>query len=166
MKLSIKASIPKSSGLTPAMKKHVKESLHMDSLTFGRDGTITAKRGFFYRHGMSAELLAEKIKKALPEAIIIEAYEHWAAWPKDSYWVVKFKMPETEPVAKEEVPTVTTAATDPADSHQKKICMDTVKNPAKGLFLGGPSAEEAEEILKSKFKFTQAQIDKLKKASK
>jgi hypothetical protein len=45
--------------------------------------------------------------------------------------------------------------------HQLKILLDTVKNPNKSL-LGGPSAEEAEEILKKKFKYTDAQIKKLK----
>lgn len=52
-------------------------------------------------------------------------------------------------------------AVDVADNHQKKICIDTVKNPAKG-FLGGPSAEEAEKILMEKFHYTQQMIDKLK----
>lgn len=48
------------------------------------------------------------------------------------------------------------------DKHQLKILKDTVKNPSKGMFLGGPSAEEAEKILKKKFGFTDAQIKKLK----
>jgi hypothetical protein len=49
------------------------------------------------------------------------------------------------------------------DKHQLKILKDTVKNPAKGMFLGGPSAEEAEKILKQKFGYTDAQIKKLKR---
>jgi hypothetical protein len=44
-----------------------------------------------------------------------------------------------------------------------KVLKDTVKNPAKGMFLGGPSAEEAEKILKQKFGYTDAQIKKLKR---
>ena len=51
------------------------------------------------------------------------------------------------------------------ENHQLKILKDTVKNPMKGKFLGGPSAEEAEETLRSKFKFTDKQITALKKAS-
>ena len=35
-----------------------------------------------------------------------------------------------------------------ADKHQLKILKDTVKNPMKGILLGGPSAEEAKEIVK------------------
>lgn len=50
-----------------------------------------------------------------------------------------------------------------ADYHQHKIAVDTVKNPMKGKFLGGPSADEAEETLKTKFGYTQKDIDKLKK---
>jgi len=50
-----------------------------------------------------------------------------------------------------------------ADKHQEKICVDTVKNPAKGMFMGGPSAAEAEKILRTKFKYTDEQIAKLKK---
>jgi hypothetical protein len=49
------------------------------------------------------------------------------------------------------------------DKHQLKILKDTVKNPAKGMFMGGSSAKEAEEILRTKFKFTDAQIKKLKR---
>ena len=48
-----------------------------------------------------------------------------------------------------------------ADKHQHKICRDTVKNPSKGL-LGGPSHKEAEETLRKKFKYNDAQIKKLK----
>lgn len=51
----------------------------------------------------------------------------------------------------------------PADKNQLKILKDTVKNPAKGMFLGGPSAEEAEKILKQKFGYSDAQIKKLKR---
>ena len=47
------------------------------------------------------------------------------------------------------------------DKHQKKIALDTIKNPDKAL-LGGMSVKEAEEILKKKFGYTQEQIDKLK----
>ncbi len=50
-----------------------------------------------------------------------------------------------------------------ADAHQKKIAIDTVKNPMKGKLLGGPSAAEAEEILKTKFGYSDAQIAKLKR---
>lgn len=48
------------------------------------------------------------------------------------------------------------------DKHQLRICKDTVKNPLKGVFLGGPNAEESEKILREKFGYTDKQINKLK----
>jgi hypothetical protein len=51
---------------------------------------------------------------------------------------------------------------DVPDKHQLRILIDNVKNPPKGKFLGGPSGEEAEEILRRKFKYTDKQIQRLK----
>jgi hypothetical protein len=45
--------------------------------------------------------------------------------------------------------------------HQKKIAIDTVKNPSKWL-LGGPDAEEAEKVLKDRYGYTDEMIAKLK----
>jgi hypothetical protein len=50
------------------------------------------------------------------------------------------------------------------ERHQLKILVDTVKNPLKGKFLGGPTAEEAEETLREKFDYTDAEIRRLKQA--
>ena len=50
------------------------------------------------------------------------------------------------------------------DRHQLRVLIDTVKNPLKGAFLGGPSAEEAEQILRDKFRYTSAEIQRLKHA--
>ena len=47
------------------------------------------------------------------------------------------------------------------DSRAKQIAIDTIKNPSKGL-LGGPTAAEAEKVLKVKFGYTDKQIAKLK----
>lgn len=48
------------------------------------------------------------------------------------------------------------------DQHQKQVCEDTVRNPAKGIFLGGPDADESERILREKFNYTDQQIQRLK----
>jgi len=48
------------------------------------------------------------------------------------------------------------------DKHQLRVLKDTVKNPLKGVFLGGPSAEESEKILREKFGYSDNQINKLK----
>lgn len=49
----------------------------------------------------------------------------------------------------------------PAQYHQEKIACDTVKNPNKGLFLGGPSAKESEQFLRS-IGYADTDINKLK----
>jgi len=49
----------------------------------------------------------------------------------------------------------------PAEAHQKKIAIETVKNPSKEL-LGGMSASEAEMLLKKKFGMSEKEIEKLK----
>jgi hypothetical protein len=46
-------------------------------------------------------------------------------------------------------------------SNQEKIAIDTVKNPNKSL-LGGPTASEAEKMLRTKFGYTDKQVAKLK----
>lgn len=50
--------------------------------------------------------------------------------------------------------------------HQHKIAVDTVKNPKKGMFLGGPTADEAKKTLKSKFGYTDVEIAKLEESNK
>jgi len=49
------------------------------------------------------------------------------------------------------------------DKHQKKIAIDTVKNPNKSL-MGGPTKAEAIKILKTKFGYTDEQIKKLEES--
>ena len=34
------------------------------------------------------------------------------------------------------------------ETHQLRIAKDTIKNPLKGVFLGGPSLADAKEIVK------------------
>lgn len=50
------------------------------------------------------------------------------------------------------------------DAHQHRIALDTMRNPAKGL-MGGPTAQEAEQMLRSKFKYSEEEIKKLKNES-
>ncbi len=64
--------------------------IHEDRLTAHADGSFTFKRSYYYMMGNSAEKIAEKIKTAIPEVKILEAYDAWKAWPKTSYFVVKF----------------------------------------------------------------------------
>ncbi len=50
----------------------------------------------------------------------------------------------------------------PPDQRQKRICIDTLGNPLRGKFLGGPTEEQAEQTLRQKFGFTDFQIARLK----
>jgi len=77
---------------------------------------------------------------------------------KDSVEVMRISSARKKGIIKEEY----ICEMSPADKHQLKVLVDTVRNPLKGMFLGGPSAEEAEEILKKKFKWNDKQIKKIK----
>ena len=80
-------------------KKMLKVALNyagIDKLMFKRDGTCVAKRGYFYRHGQSASGFADRITATLEKqdihVEIVSARDDWNAWPKDSNFVVTFKM--------------------------------------------------------------------------
>ena len=99
MKLCVKANLRKAEGtptaLTPTQRKSIRQRLGANrQFSIGRDGVVTVKHGYYYRHGMSADLFARSIQKVIPEAVILDQGDHWAAWPKDSYFWVKFKLPE------------------------------------------------------------------------
>lgn len=87
--------------MTPAQKKALKNAFEnsvmgVDSVSFKRNGTIIAKRAYFYRHGNSPDKVAERLQSDLKkegiEIEIVETYDDWKAWPKTSYFVVVFKL--------------------------------------------------------------------------
>lgn len=51
---------------------------------------------------------------------------------------------------------------DTPEYHEHQIAIDTVKNPKKGVFMGGLTPEEAEKTLKKKFGYSDEEIEKLK----
>jgi hypothetical protein len=72
-----------------------KGGVHFDQIT--RKGEVwTARRGFFYRFGGSAEKYSEGVKKAFPDATILENGEFKAPFrggapiSRSSHWFVKF----------------------------------------------------------------------------
>ena len=75
---------------TKTQKREMVEELGPDVITFGRDGVITAKWGYFYRHGRTAEYYRDRVVKELPVEIV-EYRDDWKQWPKDSYFVVRFR---------------------------------------------------------------------------
>jgi len=64
--------------------------MRVDGITCKRDGTVEAKRSYFYRFGKTASDFAASVQAQL-EAAGIEAVvigeDRWAAWPKTSYFV-------------------------------------------------------------------------------
>jgi len=77
------------------ISKLVKSVLHYDKLSLS-SGVWTAKAGYYYRHGQSPETIATEIKTKLRSVglttEIISGEDQWRAWPKDSYFIVKFKV--------------------------------------------------------------------------
>jgi hypothetical protein len=59
---------------------------------FHKDGSVSVKRPFFYRHGFSSERFKSRILEVFPNAEIVESYEKYQNWPKESYWLVRFKL--------------------------------------------------------------------------
>ena len=57
---------------------------------FKYKGQFVARWFFYYTHGQNSQHYAEKIKEALPEAVIEDHSMEWNAWPKDSYFEVRF----------------------------------------------------------------------------
>jgi hypothetical protein len=78
-------------------KKFVEENLvGVDKTVKHKDGSFSLKKGFFYKHGLTAEKHAAKVedqfKKLGVEFELIEAYEDWSSWPKDSWMTAKFRI--------------------------------------------------------------------------
>ena len=72
-----------------------------DSVTL-RNGVWTARRGFFYAHGGSAEAFAAAVRRALPTATVLDSWEKWTPFrggdsvARGSHWGVKFTVPATD----------------------------------------------------------------------
>lgn len=71
-----------------AVKQLVMDRVHCDKVVTKKDGTFAVRRGYFYRHGMTAEKLASEYTTALPEFEVVNFSDHWNAWPKDSFFEV------------------------------------------------------------------------------
>lgn len=63
-----------------------------------KDGTVTVKCSYYYAHGGTASSWGEKVLKAIPEAEVVEHGDHWAPWPKPTYWWVKIRLKVAEVV--------------------------------------------------------------------
>jgi hypothetical protein len=74
--------------------------------TGAKANTVTIRRGFFYRNGFDDHQFAALITAA--GFAVDDHLENWQAWPKDSYWWVRFHLVETPtvetPAAPDEMP--------------------------------------------------------------
>lgn len=87
--------------------KQVREALDStaDSVGKNREGCFTARRGFFYRHGMTAEKFRAAVEARLAKlqgAEIIDCGEHYTAFSggaslaRSSHWWVTFHFPDEQ----------------------------------------------------------------------
>lgn len=77
------------------------EELHPDKVIVHRDDSVELRWGFFYTHGRTTEGYVKAVSEKIPEAIISKDYnetrENWQPWPKDSYFKVTFRLPQSHP---------------------------------------------------------------------
>jgi hypothetical protein len=102
----------------------------------------------------------KKVKKDNP------SYDDSQAWATAWSIYCKHKNPGSKSCHQDEYLTGKHAGRKPKDTferHQLKVLLDTLKMPsAMAGVMGGPDAEEAEEILRDKFQYTDAEIRRLK----
>lgn len=71
-----------------------------DRVICHRDGTFTARKGYFYGGlGRTADRFVTAISSQIPTINVIESGNHFASWPQDSYFWVKFSLTEAMPDA-------------------------------------------------------------------
>ncbi len=79
--------------------KHIKDSVIGIDTCSVKNGVFTARRGFFYTSGRTAEKFVACILKSFPTAIILDKGEVWkpfrggASTTAQSHWFVKFTFP-------------------------------------------------------------------------
>lgn len=69
-----------------------------DMIQIKRNGTVVAKRSYFYRHGMTAEKWLEWVLGKLEHLGftigLTECNDNWNAWPKDSWFEARVEIKE------------------------------------------------------------------------
>jgi len=71
---------------TPSIGSQVRAATNSiaDGVGKRKDGTIVVRRGYFYRHGMTSELFAARVAKALEAAkspLTVKAHgDHWTSF--------------------------------------------------------------------------------------
>jgi hypothetical protein len=96
MILQLNAAVDKTAKINKDIWKRLQDAFPGDGdLAFSpKYQEYIVKHGYFYSHGYDEDKLAAKVKKVIPEAQVTKATNHWNAWPKDSWFEVRFKVPE------------------------------------------------------------------------
>ena len=77
----------------------IKYELHMDTIS-KKNGIITVRHGYYYRHGKTAETYENRVKEKFPNATILDSGDHWAPFrggqsvAQGSHFFVKFTLEE------------------------------------------------------------------------
>jgi ABC-type sulfate transport system substrate-binding protein len=79
---------------TQVTEKFAKKGMYFDKLFKSRKhpGCYIARKGYFYKHGKTAEGMVEQMVEKWPEIEIVQVRDEFNAWPKDSYFEVVFKI--------------------------------------------------------------------------
>ena len=81
-------------------KQDIKCSIMADTLVKHKDGSYTARWGFFYTYGRDEDTYVAKLKEKFPDVEIIEKGEIWkpfkggAPVSRQSHWYIKFRFGE------------------------------------------------------------------------
>jgi hypothetical protein len=59
-----------------------------------KTGEYIVKVGFFYRGGRTAETIAKEVKETISHIEITAAEEHYNTWPRNSFWLIRFRLTE------------------------------------------------------------------------
>ena len=53
-----------------------------------KNGTVEVTKGYFYRHGQTSQMWADRVQSFLPEGlVVVDHRDDWRVWPKDSEFV-------------------------------------------------------------------------------
>lgn len=88
----------------------LKENISVDSIGRKRDGTYIFRQGFFYKHHITHQIVAERISRQLdglnrPHSVV-DSGEHWTAFrggatvANSSHWWVQVRFEDVDPNTK------------------------------------------------------------------
>lgn len=60
--------------------------VYPDKVVCKGDGTVELRKGYFYRHGQTAETWCAKVVAGCPGVAVVDASDYWNPWPRDSYF--------------------------------------------------------------------------------